>query len=114
MLDKVIKDVMKFDDDHGLMEENKPTYENLFYTALCLVGESGEVANDVKKIWRDGDSQELRDNLSTEIVDVLIYLAKLIVILDIDIEDYWDAKHEELYEKWDKKITTLRAVKLSK
>jgi len=112
MLDKVINDVMKFDDYHGLMEENEPQYDNLFHMALCLSGEAGEFANEVKKIWRDGDSQELRDNMATELVDILIYIAKLIVILDIDIEKYWNEKHEELYERWADRDLSCRKIQL--
>jgi len=114
MLDKVMKDVMDFDKHHGLMEENEPNLENLFYITMCLVGESGEIANEAKKIWRDGDSEELREKLATEVVDILIYIAKTIKILEIDIEEYWDEKHEELYERWKDKEISTREVDLSK
>lgn len=53
----------------------------LRYLGLGLVGESGEVADKVKKIIRDGDSmvtEERRDALLAECGDVLWYAARVI------------------------------------
>lgn len=53
---------------------------NLIYPTLGLVGESGEVANKVKKIERDMEgviSQEMRYKIANELGDVLWYLARL-------------------------------------
>jgi NTP pyrophosphatase (non-canonical NTP hydrolase) len=45
------------------------------YLALCLCGEAGELANFIKKRWRDGGdfTAEIRD----EIADVRVYLELL-------------------------------------
>lgn len=59
----------------------------LQYLALGLAGEAGEVANKVKKLYRDGDSQEKRDELPKELGDVFWYLARLCDALDMAPED---------------------------
>lgn len=98
-----VSEVKEFDKQYGIYEkEDAPTLSNLIYNALCLAGEGGEVANVVKKIWRDGDSPELREKLEEEIVDVVIYVAKLIIIGQIDFDKAWEKKHKELHERWKK------------
>lgn len=98
-----VSEVEEFDKQYGIYEkEDAPTLSNLIYNALCLAGEGGEVANVVKKIWRDGDSPELREKLEEEIVDVVIYVAKLIIIGQIDFDKAWEKKHKELHERWKK------------
>lgn len=52
----------------------------LLYTTIGLCGESGELANKVKKILRDTDSQmteETRIKISEEMGDILWYIAML-------------------------------------
>ena len=114
MLEKCIKDVLDFDKKFGIEKagENKPTYENLFYTGLCLVGESGEIANVLKKIWRDGDTIILRDQLEEEISDLIIYVCKLILVGKIDFPKAWNKKQEKLLVRWKKKQTHKRQVKI--
>lgn len=60
----------------------------LMYLSLGLVGESGEVANKVKKLYRDGDSYVKREQLRPELGDVLWYVARLCTALGttIDVE----------------------------
>lgn len=102
---KCVDDVIKFNEDHGV-DEHRPDMSNMVYHALCLAGEAGEVANVVKKIWRDGDSPALRAHLAEEIVDLTIFLGLLIASGEIDFDKAWIEKHEELYRRWaDKKIS---------
>lgn len=61
-----------------------------FYTVLGLCGESGEVADKLKKIWRDKNkhiSVEDADAIKKELGDVLWYIAKLAYDLGFDLED---------------------------
>ena len=50
----------------------------VMYCALGLAGEAGEVANKVKKLVRDGDTQEKRKAIQKEISDCLWYVARLL------------------------------------
>jgi NTP pyrophosphatase (non-canonical NTP hydrolase) len=68
----------------------------LMYLALGLAGEAGEVANKVKKLFRDGDSEEKRDRLKGEIGDVFWYLARLCDALDLNPEDILQANADKL------------------
>lgn len=66
-----------------------PNLAGISYVALGLAGESGEVADKVKKILRDHDGQltpELQDGLVKEMGDVLWYLTALANELDITLE----------------------------
>ena len=55
-----------------------PERMNIVYPALGLAGESGEVADKVKKIYRDGrDDAQFKGEIAKEIGDVLWYCANL-------------------------------------
>ena len=55
----------------------------VFYPALGLAGEAGEVANKVKKLMRDS----VEHDIAGEIGDVLWYVAALCSDLDLSMED---------------------------
>ena len=57
-----------------------PDTHRILYPALGMAGEAGEVANKVKKIIRDGTEnlpEDWKDQLASEIGDVLWYCAAL-------------------------------------
>lgn len=63
---------------------------NLIYPALGLTGEAGEVAEKVKKLWRNHNlelTQERTDAIAAEMGDVLWYLAALAEELGILLSD---------------------------
>ena len=68
-----------------------PEKENAFiYASLALTGEAGEVAEKIKKIWRDKNkkvSTEDKLEIKKELGDVLWYLSQLAEELDIDFDD---------------------------
>jgi len=71
------------------------------FLALALCGEAGELANMIKKRWRDGVdlSEEIRD----EIADIRIYLeliAKQFGIEGDKLDDRVNSKLQKVYEKW--------------
>jgi len=55
-----------------------PERMKIVYPALGLAGEAGEVADKVKKIYRDGrDDERFKGEIAKEIGDVLWYCAAL-------------------------------------
>lgn len=64
--------------------------DNIVYPTLGLAGETGEVAEKVKKILRDKEGkvgEEDRIELKKEMGDVLWYLANLATELKLDLGD---------------------------
>ena len=63
--------------------------KNYIYPVLGLCGESGEVAEKIKKIIRDGDgtiSKEQKVELEKELGDILWYIANLGVELGLKMD----------------------------
>ena len=63
---------------------------NLWYPSLGLSGEAGEVADKVKKIYRDeagNISATSRERLKYELGDVLWYVSNLAIELGFSLED---------------------------
>ena len=63
---------------------------NLCYPTLGLCGESGEVAEKIKKIFRDDNgliTQEKRLEIKKELGDVLWYISNLSSELELSLED---------------------------
>lgn len=99
-LNEIIDMQKKFDSDHAsrFNWDEKITdnnIETLEYLLLCLVGEFGETANIVKKTLRgDYRLNDVRGQLSEEVIDVFIYIIKLAYQLEIDIEQEYIKKLE--------------------
>lgn len=60
--------------------------EHIWYPAIGLSGEVGEILNKVKKYWRDGKNVNVEE-LKGELGDVLWYVAALASELDLKLED---------------------------
>jgi len=68
----------------------------LEYLTLALSGESGEVANCVKKVIRgDVSYQDYKEEIIKEITDVFIYVIKFAYQMDFDLEEAYLKKTEE-------------------
>lgn len=64
--------------------------DNFIYPTLGLVGESGEVAEKIKKILRDKEgviNDESRKEIAKELGDVLWYLSQLSSELHLSLDD---------------------------
>jgi NTP pyrophosphatase (non-canonical NTP hydrolase) len=66
------------------------TFPSVLYGAIGLNGEAGEVAEKVKKVWRDKDSvvsQEDALEIVKELGDCLFYITRMANELGYSIED---------------------------
>jgi NTP pyrophosphatase (non-canonical NTP hydrolase) len=71
---------------------------------LGLVGESGEVADKIKKILRDKNaelSEDDRQALVKELGDVLWYVAVLADYLGVTLEELADSNIDKLFKRRD-------------
>lgn len=70
------------------------------YTALGLVGEAGEVAEKIKKFYRDnGNYAETRSAIRKELGDVLWYLAECASVFGIKLSDIAQTNLEKLADR---------------
>ena len=75
---------------------------NFIYPTIGLAGETGEVAEKVKKIIRDGGgvlSDEKREDLKKELGDVLWYVAQLATEFRLDLQDVAETNIEKLQSR---------------
>ena len=78
---------------------------NLLYTTTGLTGEAGEIANKVKKLIRDQQgevSEELADDLLSELGDVLYYIAQMADLLGHSLDDVAQHNVDKLSERMSK------------
>lgn len=74
-------------------------FKDLLHWVLGINGESGEIAEKIKKVIRDKNSvisQDDKDELAKEIGDVLWYLAVFAHDLGIPLEDIAQANLDKL------------------
>ena len=63
--------------------------KNYVYPTLGLVGEAGEIAEKVKKVFRDNNgemTEERKAVIAQELGDVLWYLAQIATELDLSLD----------------------------
>lgn len=81
----------------------KPVTDLAFIDKLLgLVGESGEVADKFKKIYRDRNGEftdDDRQNIKKELGDVLWYINALCCYLDISLDDLAQANLDKLLDR---------------
>jgi NTP pyrophosphatase (non-canonical NTP hydrolase) len=73
-----------------------------FAQLLGLVGETGEIAEKFKKIYRDKNGEftaEDKQEMSKELGDVLWYLSVVCTYLDISLEDVASINIEKLQSR---------------
>jgi len=79
--------------------------KNIFYPVLGLCGESGEVAEKVKKVIRDNNgqvSENTKLELAKELGDVLWYIAALATELELDMNEIAEKNIEKLFSRKDR------------
>lgn len=87
---------MNFDDyqEKALKTAIYPKQFGLYYTALGLSGETGEVSEKIKKLIRDGTID--KDSIKKELGDVLWYLSALSYELGFSLQEVADENIEKL------------------
>lgn len=75
-----------------------PRKQHIYYPALGLAGEAGEIANKLKKSMR-GDGPVDRNAVGSEIGDVLWYCAALASDLGLRLEDIAQANIDKLKDR---------------
>lgn len=80
---------------------------NLPYVVIGLAGETGEVAEKVKKVLRDKDGkidEKTREEIKGEIGDVLWYLAQVASECGISLEDAAVSNLEKLRSRKERNV----------
>lgn len=80
---------------------------NFVYPTLGLAGETGEVAEKIKKIVRDEGgtvSEEKREEIKKELGDVLWYVAQIAAELRISLDDVAETNIEKLYSRLERGV----------
>lgn len=102
---------MKFEDFDKYQEKCKETAvypgvgHNFVYPTIGLSGEIGEVANKIKKLIRDDNSEiseERRAEIKHELGDVLWYIAQLSTELGLKLSNIAEDNLEKLKSRTDR------------
>lgn len=78
---------------------------NFIYPVLGLVGETGEVAEKVKKVIRDKEGkidEETRKEIAKELGDVLWYLSNFSTELGISLQEVAQINLEKLFSRMER------------
>ncbi len=81
-------------------DDNK--LDPLVYLTLGLAGESGEVVEKIKKVYRNDKgelSQEKKEDLKKELGDVLWYLSQMARVLEMEFDDVAKVNIEKLEDR---------------
>ncbi len=79
-----------------------PMNHPIVYPTMGLVNEAGEVAGKIKKIFRDRQgriNETDRQQLKSELGDVLWYLAQICTELDLSLEDVAEYNLTKLFDR---------------
>ncbi|MCW1292577.1 MAG: nucleoside triphosphate pyrophosphohydrolase family protein [Candidatus Rehaiarchaeum fermentans] len=75
----------------------------VFYPALGLAGEVGELLNKIKKIARD-NATYTKEELTSELGDVLWYLSEVARQLDINLNDVAEYNLKKLADRMKRNV----------
>ena len=79
----------------------------LIYTTLGLAGETGEVVEKIKKLYRNDNgiiSDEKKEDIKREMGDVLWYLSQMARVLDLDLEEVAQANIDKLKDRQERDV----------
>lgn len=84
-----------------------PDNLKVLYPALGLAGETGEVCEKIKKVFRDGNGEFTAEKvveIQKELGDVLWYISALCKDLGIELEDVAQGNLTKLYSRLERKM----------
>ncbi len=84
-----------------------PDDMNVIYPTLGLCGEAGEVAEKVKKVFRDNNgyfTQSKKEEITKELGDVLWYIQAICNDLGINMQDVAEQNVEKLLSRKDRGV----------
>ena len=87
---------------HETSEYKDSSPQEVVYSVLGLVSESGEVAQILKRLIRRGESdidEDAKEAISTELGDVMWYVAEICSRLDIDLESVAEDNLDKLEDR---------------
>ena len=82
-------------------------HPNLPYFVLGLVGEAGEVAEEIKKLIRDGEgtlTPERRERIALEMGDVLWYLVQIGDEIGYPLDTIAEMNIKKIHVRWDDRL----------
>lgn len=109
-LEELQKFQKDFDNKIGF-RNRKGNLNDLAFDTIAISGEMGEFANLVKKKLRlksgrvrnDELGKNFNKELSEELIDILIYLLKLSIVLNTDLEKEYFKKLKKVKSRFSKK-----------
>jgi len=81
--------------------------DNLYYPALGLAGEAGEVCEKIKKIMRDQKGHITEENsteIAKELGDVLWYISTIATELNISLSAIAEDNIDKLHDRMDRGV----------
>lgn len=108
-IQEFIKCQKEFDKQYDCLKKwteiiNQNNVDVLEFLSIGLAGEVGETCNIVKKIVRgDCTIVDVKDHLTEELIDVFIYILKLLSQLEINVEEEYKKKLKANAKKFGRK-----------
>lgn len=93
---------MQLKDYEKFVKNSTYTGGKYWYACLGLAGETGETVDEIKKVMRDNGgivTTPYRDKLRLEMGDVMWYLTRLALDLDLSLEEILEANVEKLIDR---------------
>jgi NTP pyrophosphatase (non-canonical NTP hydrolase) len=70
--------------------------DRLSYDTICLLAEAGEVADEVKKLQRDGPNKDSDEKILLECGDTLHFIVRILEDIGYSLYDCMEANMEKL------------------
>lgn len=89
--------------ESGITNKGEPAIGDVGYLGLAFAGEAGEVANEIKKLYRDDKghlTMERRQKILSEMGDCLWYMSRLAEKLGMTLAEVAEDNVRKLHERY--------------